>query len=713
MPQVVHRKIIIRSAPTESSSQKSSPSPPHPQTLQSKIKPNVWLILALMALTLAIYSPALKNNFTNWDDTAYIFHNPYIKHLDFKTLKNIFFDKNLSHRYWMGNYHPLTMLSLNISYALYHKDNKPVAWIFILTNIILHLLNVLLVFFFTLKITNKLSISYIVALLFAIHPLHVESVAWIAERKDVLYTFFYLLALLIYLKYIDNQKLSAYLLALFVFLLSLLSKGQAVSLSLSIVLLDWLKRRKLSSKLILEKIPFFALSLLFGLIAIQAQKYSNALETNAIYPLIKRIGIASYAYLLYIIKLLIPFRLAALYPYPDIIHETIPWFYYACLIPDLAVLAITLKWIKQKKLLPAFGILFFTLNIIFLLQLIPVGSAIFAERYSYIPSIGIFITIAWLLSKIQNKKIRYTLLTAYTIYLSVFTLLRVQIWNNSISLWEDTVQKHPNAVVAWNNLGNAYAQLAQNYQEKFNFPLATKYYKLANQSFINAINGKPDYANAYYNLSTTLYEMFLITQDSSYLKKALFNVNKAIAIKIDFDKAILQRGILYDLLGQDSLAMEDYKHVLQFQPNNFRALTNLGTFYGQMHQFKKSIYYFNRALKVNPKAAAAYSNRGLAYYNLNMIDSALHDFNKALEINPNMPSALYNRALLFEKMKKYNKALADINKAIKLSPNNPQLYFLRGNLYLYLKNKQKALKDLQFAAKHNYLPAIKMLKKNP
>ncbi len=673
-------------------------------------KPVLWHIIIILAITFTVFSPALKNDFTNWDDQAYVQHNPLIKNLSGENIKRMFLSGDLHERYWMGNYHPLTMLSLAISYNIYQQDGKPVAWVFILTNILLHLLSTVLIYLITLRIAGNGFIAFAAALLFGVHTLHVESVAWIAERKDVLYTFFYFAAFLLYVKYDETQKTVYYLLALIVFVLSLLSKGQAVSFAVSIFLVDWLKKRRFTAKLVIEKIPFLLLALFFGLIAIQAQKYSFALVEQQPYALYKRIGIAAYGFTMYILKLFLPVHLSAIYPYPDIINSTIPLYYYALIVVPAFVVFLIYRWEKRRQYLPAFGLAFFIINIFLLLQLIPVGSAVYADRYAYVPSFGFFLALAYYLDKIPSKTYKYLILGLYATLLSVLTFYRVQTWKNSLTLWTDTVKKSPKAVVAWNNLGTVYTNKAKNAKDSAKIQLAKKYFEQAIAAYNQAISGKPDYANAYYNLSAAQYETFLITQDSAYLYQALHNADKAVAIKLDFTDAFLQRGIIYDLLGQTEKAKYDYLRVLDLDSLNARALVNMGAYYGKQGKYEKALSLFKKALKRNPELFAAYSNLGLAYLSLNKLDSAIVYFKKSLTYQTD-PVTYYNLSVVYKRQDSLAKAIYYMKNALMLSPNDPVFLYSMGELYLESQDVKSACKYFKASANKNYKPAITALKK--
>ena len=257
-----------------------------------------WLLLlGITVITFIAYSPSMKNELTNWDDKSYVEENNLLVEWNKEKLESMFIGY---HKYFMGNYHPMAIFSLSMDYHI--GDNKTVKkigaelrgekpsaklreidpFIFHFFNVFYHLLNTILVFWFVYYLLKKFDIAMIAALLFGLSSIHVESVSWVSERKDVLHTFFFLISLIMYIKYIDTSKWKFYILALFIFFLSIISKAQAVSLSVTLFAIDWLNNRPLlSKKVILEKIPFFVLSAFFGVVAILAQKEGAAIDRKS------------------------------------------------------------------------------------------------------------------------------------------------------------------------------------------------------------------------------------------------------------------------------------------------------------------------------------------------------------------------------------------------------------------------------------------------
>ena len=314
--------------------------------------PKKYLLLSLVLLaTFALYYPAIFYEFTNWDDDIYILENPYLASFTAENIKNIFTTPI------NGNYNPLTMLTFAVEKHFFGENPLP----FHLNNILLHLLNVALVFFLALLLRLPLIASALVALLFGIHPMHIESVAWITERKDVLYAFFYFLSLICYVKYVQEKPLKTlfYLLTIVFMLLSALAKIQAVSLPLALLAIDFYLKRTFSFKVLGEKIPHFIIALCFGLLGIfflNDTEYLRLASQN--YSIFDRILFGAYSLFIYLLKAIFPFKMAAHYPYPTKINDWLPMLFY--IVPFIFAVAAFFLYKKQemaKKML--FGFAFF------------------------------------------------------------------------------------------------------------------------------------------------------------------------------------------------------------------------------------------------------------------------------------------------------------------------------------------------------------------
>nr|MBA3707110.1 hypothetical protein [Bacteroidota bacterium] len=306
---------------------------------------NKLLLLVLIIITTSIYLKSLNNQLTTWDDKNYLTENKDIRTLHGDSV-NYTLKKTFS-SYVMGNYHPLTMLSYCMEYAKYKLDPKP----YHLTNFVFHLFNTLLVFCFIWLLTQQQWVAFITALLFSIHPMHVESVAWVAERKDVLYSFFYLSALCTYLVYLKKEKRKwiLYVFVFLLFILGILSKAMTVSLPIAFLALDYFTGRKITMKVVLEKIPFIILSFIFGYIAIEAQKSVNALGDITHYNFLDRILFTSYGLIVYLSKMIFPINLSCFYDYPVKQDGVYPAIFYIAPLLILTLVFLIYRSIRFSK----------------------------------------------------------------------------------------------------------------------------------------------------------------------------------------------------------------------------------------------------------------------------------------------------------------------------------------------------------------------------
>lgn len=522
------------------------------------------VIFLILVLTAIAYSPILNNGFV-WDDEPYIITNPLLPEIN---IKEIFSD------HYIGNYHPLTILVYAIEYQFFEQNAKG----YHVVNLLLHLINVILVFRLVLILNGKISVALITSLLFGIHPLHVESVAWASQLKDTLYTLFFLTSFIYYLTYLKDRKKIFYILALMFFSLSLLSKAMAVSLPLVLILTDYYKNKKLNFKSIIDKLPFFILAIIFGIIAIYAQQSIGAMQDIQSFTFFQRIAFASYGFSSYIFKLLIPLDLSAYYPYPVNIGNSIPIKYYLYMI-FILFLAVCVFYSLRYTKKTFFGIGFFTLTIFLVLQLLPVGNTIMADRYSYLSSIGIFIIVGEGINFLWWKKLKILsliLLSAFTIYLSVVTYNRSKKWENPMTLWSNVIEQYKTVPMAYLNRG--------------------KYIK-----------------------------------DTGRYDEMLKDFNKAIELKPDYYSAYINRGNVFKMLKQYDEAIKDYNKVIELNPNSYEAYNNMGTVYMREKKYPEAISNLKRAIELKPDYGMAHANLGIVMYNIGKKDSACIEFQNAIK----------------------------------------------------------------------------------
>ncbi len=681
-------------------------------------KVQYWLGAALV-LTLLAYLPAFFNGFVNWDDPYYLKDNKIVKTFN---LGDIFTEPVA------GNYHPLTMLTLAIEYQL--VGLKPFLYHF--TNILLHLLNTALVFYFIYLISNrKVAVAGIVALFFGVHPLHVESVAWISERKDVLHSAFYLAALIAYTKHIFHKKRLAspkikrkpqpthkYLAyTLLFFVLSLLSKAVAVTVPVVMILLDvYLNRIRLQKnrpeilkQVVLEKIPFLVLSIVFGLIAMNVQSEAGAVSDFDPYSIGERLSFAAYGFIHYIGKLFVPTNLSAYYPYP----KEIPTFFKVAPFMVLALFAAAV-YRYSKSRIPLFGLLFYAITVALVLQYISVGIAIVADRYTYLPYIGLLFILGMSFHQLHQRtdstgKMWQTLargaLGAYALLFVVMTFQRTMVWKDSKVLWDNVLEQFPeNSWVAYINRATYYFNVEKDYQK-------------AIADYSSAIKIRSKRKSFYYNRGLA-YEQINETD------KAINDYSKAIQLDSEYQEAIAARANIYKKVNPE-MAMKEFENALELDEGDYKVYINRGNYYREQKEFDKALVdlnkaieicncyeaYFNRAglyqtlnqddksiadftkvIELRPNDANSYMNRGNIYRDIGKRELAMQDYTKSLSIKENYDT-YNNRGLLYSQSGESKKAMEDYSKAIELDPNRANAYTNRGNLYFAARQWDLALSD--------------------
>jgi hypothetical protein len=387
----------------------------HPRSPQT----NALALLIILVLTCIVYIPVLSAGFVNWDDPDYVTDNPIIK--DFSNLEMMFT------RPVQGNYHPLTMLTLALNYSL--SGFEP--WSYHVFNLIFHLVNCFLVFRLAMVLSgNNLIIAFTTSLLFGIHPMHVESVAWVSERKDVLYSLFFLAGLISYTKYVDTDSRKNYVLTIIFLILSLLSKPAAVIFPVVLFCIDLLRKRSFDIRLLTEKIPFFLLSLIMAYITYTAQQEKGATAGADIFGLGTRILMGFYGIMMYFIKMVLPIDLSPFYPFAPV-NKDLPATYYIAPLFSLALFVLIFYSLKRNRVV-AFGILFYLANLLLVLQFIPIGSAIIADRYTYLPYIGFFYIAGWFVDRYLHGNFLRSLylIIPVALILGILTFKQSGIWSS-------------------------------------------------------------------------------------------------------------------------------------------------------------------------------------------------------------------------------------------------------------------------------------------
>jgi len=566
-------------------------------------------------ITLLAYLPSLRNEFVNWDDDLYIINNTFIRLLDIDLFRRAFWG------FYASNWHPLTWLSHAVDYAIWGLNPAGHH----LSNIILHAINTFLVVLLVVKLLasrqagkptspQDVRFSLIAAvttgLLFGIHPIHVESVAWVAERKDLLCALFFLLSIIMYTRYLtfpstsyfkrEWQKRRLYLLSLLFCALALLSKPMAVTLPFVLLIVDWhpfgrIRSLKALRSVFYEKLPFIALSLGSSILTVLAQGETGAIQSARFAPLSTRLLVSTKSLAAYLWKILLPLDLVPFNPYPqNVSFLSSEYLAAAAVVAGITAICIVMAKKNRKLCLSAWG--YYVLTLVPVLGIVQVGSQSMADRYTYLPSLGPFLiagaAVAWVSGKAntltRRGKIIHivggSVIILVFVSLSYLTNKQIGIWRNSIDLWNAAI-KNESATdpYVYYGRGGAFAKLGL------------------------------------HNRAITDYSRAIALSRSYYARERIHFV-------------YFNRGMTYMRMGQIDKAISDFSRAIAFNPSYYKAYDNRGIAYYSNGQYDRAMEDFNRAILSNQNDAVAYLNRGVLYLSIGNRDTALSDFRKACDL---------------------------------------------------------------------------------
>jgi len=695
-----------------------------------KIKLIIYFLLS--ATIFIIYWQTLNHEFINYDDDLYVTDNRQVQ--DGFTVKSITWAFQSTRA---SNWHPLTWLSHILDYQLYGLDPAGHH----LTNLLFHIANALLLFMILYSMTGALWQSAFVAIMFAVHPLNVESVAWIAERKNLLSTFFWLLTIWAYFRYATKATVGKYLLVLFLFALGLMAKPMLVTLPFVLLMLDYwpLKRIQTSkerapleeksksmqtkefSHLILEKIPFLALSLASCIITFLAQKRGGGLQSSVVYPFQDRLINSLISYIEYLGKIIWPKPLVVLYPHPG---TTLPvWKGIVCAIALIAISTLAIKMIRKTPYF-AFGWFWYLGTMVPVIGIIQVGTQSMADRYTYIPLIGIFIAVAWGLPELVQhyrwKKIALTV--SMGLFIPVLTFVawtQVGYWKNSITLFKHNIENvHsnlPGLSYAHLNLGHALGELNKVDESINHFKDAIKLkpdhvsaynnlgialskkgeFREAMENFKIALKFKPDHAPAYNNLG-------MILTEKNILDKAIYNFKEAIKFEPSFAIAHNNLGNTLRKKGVFEEAVVHYKDAIKYKPDFEEPYRHLGNILIRQKKFDEATFYLRKALKMNPQNANTYYNLGLALQNQEKLEEALQAFQKAIQYHPKFALAYNGVGEILMAAGKQDDAINHFKKSISFNPAYARANNNLGIAFLITGKANEAIHPLSQAIKYGH-----------
>jgi len=596
--------------------------------VQKTFKEHLVLTLGVI-VSLIIYFKFLFFGHISWDDPEMVFKNDMVKAFD---LKGLFTN------HFVGNYIPVTMFVHSLSWFLFEGWDGGHH----VLNILLHVINGILVYQLGKRLFKHETIAGIGAALFLVHPIQVESVAWISELKNILSTTFYLAGILNYLTFIERSDKKNYFFCFLFFVLGCLSKSSVVVFPLSLICIDLFVHQRISARFLINKIPFFLISVLIGIINIRAQTADLFINHAHEFPYYQRVGFAGFALLKYTLLVLFPLNLSVIYPYPEV--KTPVFVLGFCVLAGILTLIIFL--LRRKSISSVSVILIILVNLILVLQFLPFGEVLYADRYLYVPLIGFGWLVGILISKIKTRPQLIGILVL--VIFSVLTLARTNVWKSAIVLYEDIIKKYPNQFIALNSAGVESMFLNEDRKalEYFNraaLAAPRNYKSYYNRGLLYLKNNKPELAIKSFNQTLELY---------------------------NYVKAYTGRASAYYMLGDISKAMNDARLALQTDKNNARAHFVLAN----------------------------------CYNDLNKLDEAMNEYNKSIELNKNEADFYFKRAIVFGKKQDFRSCLSDLEICLHLNPAHYEAHYWKGVAKINLK--QDPCEDFKVAARHNYEPAI-------
>jgi tetratricopeptide (TPR) repeat protein len=570
-----------------------------------------------------VYLKLFSAGFISWDDAEYVLDNKDVHDFNLKALFTGFY---------VGNYHPLSMLSYAINWKLFGKE----ALGYHIENMVWHLLNAILVFVLCRRLFKNEMKAFLVAVVFAFHPTQVESMAWIAERKTLQYAFCFLLGLIAYIHFIEKRSWKFMLYTTLFFCLSLLYKPSAIVFPFALLCIDLFYDHRFTRQKLLQKLPFLVPSIILGIVTLYAQETGKFINESHAYPVYERIGFAGYAIMQYAYRFFVPVNLSVIYPYPQ--DKLV-----SAVIGYIVILVLAFGFYKlyaTKRYSILTGLLFFLVNLLLVLQFVPFGEVLTADRYMYLPVMGLSIAV---FSGINLKeKHMKTIAVALIVCLGGISFMRAGVWQSSSALYTDILKKYPHSSVALNSLGAEY-MLNRNYDQAIRY-------------FNKAINEDPGNHKGYYNRG-------LLYAQNGKFNEALADFNKAIELR-QYPKAYVARANVYYMLKDFSKAMVDAETVLKTEPNNVKANFVIANCYDDLNQLDKAMGYYNKVIALNTGDPSVYLRRAIVYGKLKQFDRCLKDLDASTAINENYGEAYFWKGVV--KVNMNQNPCDDLKKALNL-----------------------------------------------
>jgi tetratricopeptide (TPR) repeat protein len=627
-----------------------APGTAKPSTTKAPPKAVALSILALIVLVIAVYAPVSDYPYVNWDDADYVTGNRHV--MEGLTSGTVGWAATAN---TAGNWHPVTMLSHALVVEFFGAGAGPQH----VANVVLHLANTLLLFGVLHFMTGSWGRSFFVAAVFAVHPIHVESVAWVSERKDVLSTCFWLLAVWMYLRYVRQPGLASYLLLTTFFAFALMSKPMTVTLPIVLLLLDvWpLKRAGLGTgdfarwkPLIAEKIPLFVLALLAGVVTLVFQSRAGAVTTLESLDFLSRVSGALYSYLAYIGQTFWPVNLSPFYP-----PQAVPLWLAGVSVVVLAAVTVLAVRVRERWPFVFVGWFWFLIVLLPTIGIVKAGEQARADRYMYVPLVGLLLILAWGLPELLKRWSRNSLLLPALVGLvlvAAVAVARAQVhhWSDSEALWRHAVNVTADNRRGYENLGQALRERGQ---------LTEAYSSYERALALSSPTHKAVIHNA----------MGLVAIGQNRVKDAITHFQAAIGISPVLAEARTNLGNALSADGRHAEAIEHYRIALQLSPDSAETQLGIAGALSTMRRFDEARTHYREAIRLQPGLAEAHSGLGTALAQTGDFDGAVRELSEAVRLNPGLVNANLNLGLILAQRGDRARAIFHLEAALRLAPS--------------------------------------------
>lgn len=640
--------------------------------------------ISIVLLALVAYSPVVHAGFI-WDDDYHVSNNPTLTNVS--GLRNIWLEPLATPQYY-----PLVHTTFWLEYHLWGLH--PLGYHLI--NVLLHAANALLLW----CVLRRLGVpgAFWAAALFAVHPVHVESVAWVSERKNVLSALCYLGSFLLWLRFSPTEEISPrvtagrwlyYAGAVLLFVAALLSKTVTCSLPAVFLLVRWWKHGRVSRRDVLLTAPLFLIGLALAAHTVYLEKHHVGAQGDEWkLSFVARLLIAGRAVWFYAGKLVWPARLTFIYPRWQI-DVTSAW---QILFP-VAALAVLLGLVASCRRLgrgPLVAVLFFAgtlLPALGFFDVYPMRFSFVADHFQYLASAGLLVLagagIQWLLARLP-RGLSWTTLGLLFALLGALTWRQAGVYHDALTLWDDTLAKNPSCWMAYANRGMAHLERGEAEQS------------LAD--YTRAIELNPDQSVKAHPLAASYTLRGNSYRQLGQTEQAIRDHTRAIELGPEYSEAYASRGLDYHLAGRLQQAITDFTRAIELKPDADAAFADRGAAYHQLGQTEKAIRDFTRAIELKtdgggPGLAGVYIDRGVAYQKLGQAEQAIRDLNRAIELDPISAAAYSNRGMTYQQLGQAQQANADFTRAIELKPDFADAYYNRGNLHQQMGQAQPAIRD--------------------